>query len=143
MTKQDKVVEIENVNIEFVNKPSVTSLYETSLATLKEKISSISIRASTLHLIIKYVMEQVEHTPLKGSEQKELSLKLIRSLILDLTAGEDEVVLLQLLDNGTIGNMIELIVDATRGKLDINTLANVGSGCLNSCIPYWFSSKKK
>jgi len=145
MPKEDSVVEIDSVDVDLdvLNKPNVNSFYENSLIILKEKVSNISIRASTLHLIIKYVMEQVEHTPLKGSEQKELALTLIKALIVDLTEGEDEVLLLQLLDNGAIGNMIDLIVDATKGKLDINTLAQVGSGCLNSCLPYWFSSKKK
>ena len=141
MTKQHTVIEIQNVNLKALNKPNMSSLYENTLTILKEKVSNISLRASTLHLIIKYVMEQVEHTPLKGSEQKELALKLIKALIIDLTDREDEALLLQLLENGAIGNMIDLIVDATRGKLDINTLAQVGSGCFNSCIPYWFSSK--
>ena len=81
-------------------------------------------------------MELVEQTPLKGSEQKELALKLINALIVDLTNGEDERVLLQLLNDGTIGNMIDLIIDATKGRLDVNTAIQVTSGCLNRCLPY-------
>ena len=87
-------------------------------------------------------MESIEETPIKGAEQKEMALKLIRALVVDFTDGEDEKVLVQLLDDGTISNMIDLIVDATRGKLNINTIATVGSGCFNSCIPYLFSTKK-
>lgn len=112
------------------------NVYETTLSKLKVKVSAITIRSSTLHLIIKYVMELVEQTPLKGSEQKEMALKLIRALIVDFTDAEDERVLLQLLDDGTIGNMIDLIVDATRGRLDINTAVQVTTGCLNRCLPY-------
>ena len=117
-------------------KFDIQNVYETTLAKLKVKVSAITIRSSTLHLIIKYVMELVEQTPLKGSEQKEMALKLIRALIVDFTDAEDERVLLQLLDNGTIGNMIDLIVDATRGRLDINTAVQVTTGCLNRCLPY-------
>lgn len=117
-------------------KFDIQNIYETTLATLKVKVSAITIRSSTLHLIIKYVMELVEQTPLKGSEQKEMALKLIRALIVDFTDAEDERVLLQLLDDGTIGNMIDLIVDATRGRLDINTAVQVTTGCLNRCLPY-------
>ena len=117
-------------------KFDIQNVYETTLAKLKVKVSAITIRSSTLHLIIKYVMELVEQTPLKGSEQKEMALKLIRALMVDLTDGRDERVLIQLLDDGTIGNMIDLIVDATRGRLDINTALQVTSGCLNRCIPY-------
>ena len=115
----------------------IQKLYDTTLAKLKVKVSAINIRSSTLHLIIKYVMELVEKTPLKGSEQKEMALKLIRAVIIDLTNGEDERVLIQLLDDGTIGNMIDLIVDATRGRLDVNTALQVTTGCLNRCIPYF------
>lgn len=120
------------------NKPNfnIQNLYEQTLAKLKIKVSAINIRSSTLHLIIKYVMELVEETPLKGSEQKEMALKLIRALIVDLTDGEDERVLIQLMDDGTIGNMIDLIVDATRGRLNVNSAVKVTTGCLNRCIPY-------
>ena len=118
------------------SKFDIQNVYETTLAKLKVKVSAISIRSSTLHLIIKYVMELVEQTPLKGSEQKEMALKLIRALIIDFTNGEDERVLIQLLDDGTIGNMIDLIVDATRGRLDINTAVQATTGCLNRCLPY-------
>lgn len=117
-------------------KFDIQNVYETTLAKLKVKVSAITIRSSTLHLIIKYVMELVEQTPLKGSEQKEMALKLIRALIIDFTDAEDERVLLQLLDDGTIGNMIDLIVDATRGRLDINTAVQVTTGYLNRCLPY-------
>lgn len=117
-------------------KFDIQNVYETTLAKLKVKVSAITIRSSTLHLIIKYVMELVEQTPLKGSEQKEMALKLFRALIVDFTDAEDERVLLQLLNDGTIGNMIDLIVDATRGRLDINTAVEVTTGCLNRCLPY-------
>ena len=87
-------------------------------------------------------MEEIEDTPLKGVEQKEMALKLIRELVMDFTERDDEDVLLKLLDDGTIGNMIDLIVDATRGHLNINAIATVSSGCINSCVPYCFSKKK-
>ena len=117
-------------------KFDIQNIYKTTLEKLKVKVSAITIRSSTLHLIIKYVMELVEQTPFKGSKQKEMALKLIREIIVDFTHAEDERILLQLLDDGTIGNMIDLIVDATRGRLDINTTVQVTTGCLNRCLPY-------
>lgn len=133
------LIELEEVQ----EKPAIKNVYNATLSKLKEKLSVITIRASTLHLIIKYVMEAIEETPIKGSEQKEMALKLIRELIVDLTENEDEEVLLKLLNDGTISNMIDLIVDATRGKLNVNVIAAVGSGCFNHCLPYLFSSKPK
>jgi hypothetical protein len=118
-------------------------LFHVLLSSLKEKISLVNIRTSTLHLLIKYVMEEIEDTHIKGAEQKTFALRLINELIIDLTEHEDEKVLLQLLEDGTISNMIDLIVDATKGKLNVNSLAKVGSGLFNRCIPYCLKFKKK
>ena len=121
---------------EVVLKSESNTIYDNTLIIVKEKLSNITIRASTIHLIIKYVMETVEKTPIKGTEQKDLALRLIRALIVDLTDKEDEKILLKLLDDGTISNMIDLIVDATRGKLNINRVVTVSSKLISSCVPY-------
>jgi hypothetical protein len=135
-------MESVNENMDLTNSVNKNneneSVYERTLIKLKVKASAIDIRTSTLHLIIKYVMELVEETQLKGIEQKEMAIKLIKAVIVDLTNGEDERVLLQLLNDGTISNMIDLIVDATKGRLNINRILQVSSGCLNRCIPYLF-----
>ena len=139
MTTTQKVVKIESVNTEIkTKKPTFELIYFSTLSKVKQKVSAISIRPSTLHLIIKYVIEEVEETEAKGTEQKEIALKLIRALVIDLTEGADEEVLLKLLDDNTVSNLIDLIVDATKGKLNINAVTKVGSGCVNTCVPYWF-----
>ena len=139
MTNRETVIEIESVNTEIkTKKPTFELIYISTLSKVKQKVSAISIRPSTLHLIIKYVMEEVEETEAKGTEQKEIALKLIRALVIDLTEGADEEVLLKLLDDNTVSNLIDLIVDATKGKLNINAVTKVGSGCVNTCVPYWF-----
>ena len=139
MANRETVIEIESVNTEIkTKKPTFELIYFSTLSKVKQKVSAISIRPSTLHLIIKYVMEEVEETQAKGAEQKEIALKLIRALVVDLTEGADEEVLLKLLDDNTVSNLIDLIVDATKGKLNINAVTKVGSGCVNTCVPYWF-----
>ena len=146
MSRREEIINIEDIKLEKEGKPFLTNIYQITLIKLKEKVSVIEIRASTIALLIKYVMEIVEETPLKGVEQKELALKLIREVIKDLTDGEDEKVLLKLLDDGTVSNMIDLIVDATHGKLNINSVEDVtlvASGCINSCLPYFRGSLKE
>ena len=146
MTRQEESITINDIKLEEQGKPYLTNIYQITLIKLKEKVSVIDIRPSTIALVIKYVMEIVEETPLKGVEQKELSIKLIREIIKDLTDGEDEKVLLKLLEDGTISNMIDLIVDATKGKLNINSIHDVtlvASGCINNCVPYFWGKKKE
>ena len=146
MTREEESITINDIKLEEQGKPFLTNIYQVTLLKLKEKVSVIEIRSSTIALVIKYVMEIVEETPLKGVEQKELSIKLIREIIKDLTDGEDEKVLLKLLEDGTISNMIDLIVDATKGKLNINSIDDVtlvASGCINNCVPYFKGTFKK
>ena len=155
MPREPEMIEIEKISVtnkkekekakakaKAKAKINVPGIYDSILETLKEKVSVITIRPNTIHLVIKYVMELIEESPIKGVEQKELALKLMRALIVDLTEGEDELVLLKLLDDNTIGNMIDLIVDASKGKLDINTAAKVTTGCIKHCVPYFFPPKK-
>ena len=139
MVIEPKMITIEPTN----NQNEFETLFKGSLDSIREKVSTINICPSTLHLILKYVMEEVESTPIKGIKQKEFALKLIRELIIDLTDKEDEETLLKLLDNGTISNIIDLIVDASNGKLNINTTIEVAKGCFTICLPYLFSLKGK
>jgi alpha-galactosidase/6-phospho-beta-glucosidase family protein len=135
---------INTIKVEEINTTIVKSknIYDTTLEGIKEKVSLITIRPSTLYLIIKYVMEEVEKTPIKGPEQKEMALKLIKALIIDLTENEDEEVLLNLLNDGTIGNLMDLIVDVSKGKININKISKVSIGCFKRCYPYLCKSKK-
>ena len=147
MPREPKIIELESINtlpsnIKTKETINIKNIFEQTLSIVKNKVSVIYIRPSTLHIILKYVMEEIEKTPIKGSEQKEMALELISALVVDLTKNEDEKVLLKLLEDGTISNMIDLIIDATRGRLEINTLTKVTSGCLNNCIPYLFNKKK-
>ena len=118
-----------------------TSLFKNVTEILKQRLRDVSIKPNTLHLIIKYIMELIEETPIKGIAQKEFALKVMRELFQDLTEGEDELVLLKLLDDGSISNIIDLVVDATNGKLNINAVIKTTSSCMSICIPY-LSGKK-
>lgn len=147
--KKNKIDNINNITLEvqqnWVNKKEDEILQETSIfrnitQIIKKKLENISLRPNTIHLVIKYVMELIEETPIKGVEQKELALKIMRELFKDITEGEDEIVLLKLLDDGSISNIIELVVDATNGKIDVNTAITTSVNCITTCLPYCMRS---
>ena len=56
-------------------------LFHVLLASLKEKLSVVNIRTSTLHLLIKYVMEEIEDTHIKGAEQKDIQDRFSRVFV--------------------------------------------------------------
>ena len=119
------------------------TLYKTTVEILKEKLENSTIRVDTVHLVIKYIMELTEDTPFKGENRKEFALKVMREVFIDLTEGEDEKILLKLLDDGVISNMIDLIIDASKGKLNINTAINTSYTCLSLCLPLFIKKTHK
>ena len=100
--------------------PVEDSLFDKCYQQLLIHVKDFDLNERTLILFLKYAMEIVEVTKLKGSEQKALALKLLRKLVETL---EDEAVknlCLTLIDSGAISQAIDVIVDASKGKLHIN-----------------------
>ena len=85
--------------------------FESYLMQLKEQLNDIDVN---IIIIVKHAMEIVELTELKGEEQKNMAIKLIKSFTKDL----DDIKIL--IDDETLSSTIDLIVDATKGKLNIN-----------------------
>ena len=82
-------------------------------------------------------MEVAEDTELKGEDQKKLAIKLVREVVVEAPiTDEKEKLLLDLIDQGVLGNTVELIVQASKGELDINAAVAVAKCCLS------FSKKK-
>ena len=134
MTTQHPRESIIELNSSTETKTEILKLVV--LSKLKVNLKDTSLEPFNLHIILKYVMEAVENTPLKGEEQKNFALNLIRELINAQSDNDDKkLAMLTLLDNGTIGSMIDLIVDATKGKLDVNKLKNFGFNCFTVCFP--------
>lgn len=105
------------------------------LKIVKSILKGTPINVTSIHLIIKTVMEVVEGTPVKGSGQKTLALKILRQLFIDFTDDDIESTLISLLDSGAIGNLIDLIVDASKGKTNINKIIDTTTTCCKLWIP--------
>lgn len=99
---------------------------------LLEQAKDVGVKKSTIAILIKYVMEAVEDTPLKGAEQKDYALRLIRSLVVELADDEDKEYLLIAIDSGSISTTIDLVVAATKGELNVNMVVE---SAVTSCLP--------
>jgi len=107
-----------------------TSQFAVSLHKLKEKIGDTEINAQTIIKILQFSMEVVEATRVKGPAQRDLAIKLVRQIVIDSPiSDEKEKLLLDMIDQGILTNTIELVVAASKGKLDINTVVAVATGC--------------
>ena len=115
-------------------------LADSVLNDVKEKLGDMGVKSSTLTIIIKYTMEVIETTPVKGKAQMDLALRIIGDLINELPENDEKKFLLKTLNNGGIKDTIELIVDVSKGKVNINKIANTaGENCLGPCIEYILS----
>lgn len=100
--------------------------------SLLKQAESVGVKKSTIAILIKYVMEAVEDTPLKGAEQKDYALRLIRSLVVELADDEDKEYLLIAIDSGSVSDTIDLVVAASRGELNVNMIVETAA---TSCLP--------
>ena len=112
-------------------------LSQSVMLEVKASLADVGVKASTLTLIIKYTMEAIEKTPVKGPQQLDFALRIIGDLIQELPETEEKQFLVQTYKNGGIKDTIELVVDATKGKLNINQVAEVATtNFLQPCIDY-------
>lgn len=135
MSSESKTNEVSNL--------LVAAAYDSALlklnTTLKER--NIEVSSKTITQIIKIAMEIVEATKLKGKDQKALVEKIVRKIVNDSPIDETKKgVIIGMLDEGIVGDVIDLVVSATRGELDINTVEKVATGC---CLAFLKSRKAK
>lgn len=122
------------------------SIINTLLGEVKGELlkSGVVFGSSTLHLVIKYAMEAVEKRNLKGLGQKHIVVSIINELIKELPHSDEKNLLNGISLSGGISNTIDLIVDATKGKLNVNVVADVAKkSCFMPCLNYLFSKIKK
>ena len=74
----------------------------------------------------------------------DMALRIIHDLINEIPESDEKDFLKQTLNNGGIESTIELIVQATKGEIDVNQIAETAaSNCLVPCICYIISKLKK
>lgn len=110
-----------------------TELVDKSLEILKDRLKGEDIGIDNIMKIVKLSMEVVEVTALKGVEQKNLCVLLVRRVVEDAPITDDkEKLLLDMIDSGILGNTIDLVVAATKGELGLNDVLTVAAGCCAS-----------
>lgn len=105
---------------------------------VKEKHSIIT-RLPNVNTLIYYAIELSEKEKISGKEKKQFALKVIESAINVLPDDTDALklnkeFLLTSYHNGNIADIIDLVIDASKGKLNINKkiVTNIFLKCLYS-----------
>jgi len=97
---------------------------------LKTKLGDTDVCLENIMVILRFAMEVVEVTQLKDSAQKELAISLVRTVVVEApVSDEKEKLMLDMIDQGVLGNTVDLVVDASKGNLDVNKVVKVATGC--------------
>ena len=135
MSSESKNGEVSNILVAAAYDAALLKLQ----STLKER--NIEVSSKTITQIVKIAMEVVEATKLKGKEQKVLVERIVRKIVNDSPLDESKKsIVISILDEGIVGDVIDLVVSATKGELDINSVEKVATGC---CLAFLKSRKAK
>ena len=135
MSSESKREEVSNILVAAAYDAALLKLQ----STLKER--NIEVSSKTITQIVKIAMEIVEATKLKGKEQKALVERIVRKIVTDAPLDESKKsIVISMLNEGIVGDVIDLVVSATKGELDINSVEKVATGC---CLAFLKSRKAK
>jgi len=109
--------------------------YDDCYGQLKEKIGDMEITPQTIINVLRFAMEVVEASSAKGEEQKELVEKLVKHVVVDAPISDfKEKLIVDMIDEGILGDMASIIVAASKGELNINAVAATAGVCCKSCF---------
>jgi len=114
------------------------------------KSQNIVISMDTIMRMLRIAMVIVEQTKESGKNKKDFVVRMIAKIVTDCAdsttiSGEMKVEILNMLYSPLFDDTIKLVVDASKGTLDLNKVQEVASqvavGCFSRCLA--FLSKKK
>lgn len=106
--------------------------YDHCLKKLNVKINQLNLEITpeTITTVIQLAMEIVEASNLKGEAQKKLVTKIVKKVVVDAPiSDEKEKLILDMIEFGVVGNVIDLVVSASKGEVNINSAVATASGC--------------
>tara|TARA_B110000261_G_C13079679_1_gene355463 strand:+ start:206 stop:559 length:354 start_codon:yes stop_codon:yes gene_type:complete len=102
---------------------------------LKGKIGEMEITPRSIIKVLQFAMEVVESSDAKGKEQKELVEKLVKHAVIEAPISDfKEKLMVDMIDEGILGDMTSMIVSASKGELNINAVAATAGVCCKSCF---------
>ena len=91
------------------------------------------VTPDTVIMVLRYAIEAVSLIKVTGDERRKAIIALVRETIVDAPIhDEHEALLLQMLDLGIIGHVIDLVTSAVDGDLDTGAASGLARGC---CVP--------
>jgi hypothetical protein len=118
---------------------------EEFLKQIKE--NNLSVSAESVMRLLRIAMIIVEQTNESGSNKKEFVIKLLKDVVMNNASmlTEHKLEALNLITGNIVSDSIDFIIDASRGKFDINKVEKIAEEVAKSCFSMCLErfSKKK
>ena len=107
---------------------------EEFLRNIKE--NNISVSPETIIRLLRMAMVIVEKTNETGSKKKEFVLNLLTEVVMtnDIMILQHKQEALHLIKGGVVSDAINFLIDATRGKFDVNKAEKIAEEVAKSCF---------
>lgn len=117
------------------------AVFDSCLKQVKLTIGTTEINAKNIMYVVKVTMEVVEASSVKGVAQKVMVNRLVSKLVIDAPISDaKEKLLLDILDEGIVDEVIDLVVSASKGELNLNAAKEVATSC---CLGLFKNKCKK
>ena len=109
------------------------------------KESNIAVKPEMIMRIIRIAMVIVEQTNETGPNKKQFVINLLKEIFLNNSdiPSEYKLEILSLLTNGVVSDSIDMVIDASKGKFDINKAEKVVEEVAKSCFTICFEKLLK
>ena len=109
---------------------TTTKVFSNLNTMFKTEIRDIELKPANIANVLSRAMKVVEISEVKGEQQKFLAKTLVRKAVETMEDGDRKTLLLNMLENDVLEDMVETIILATKGELQINeVLRQVRSRC--------------
>jgi len=132
----------------YIIKFNMTDI-ETARKNFEFKIASLTITPDTMITVLQYAMEAVEVTTLTGNEKKTAVMDIVKKAVVDAPMDSDiKTILLEMIEDGIVSHTIDIIISASRGNLNLNSVAGASQVVCTNLTPHigwcisWCFSKK-
>jgi hypothetical protein len=100
------------------------------------KENNLSVSAESVMRLLRIAMIIVEQTKESGSNKKEFVIKLLKDVIMNSTSllTEHKMEALNLITGNIVSDSIDFIIDASRGKFDVNKVEKVVEEIAKTCF---------
>ena len=141
--------ELVDVTVHASATPSMQAIVDALYDQIKDRIVLKDVKPSNVMIMLTCVMTAVEkQKKLSGPEKKEVVVHLVRRLVGEIPGDDEDKQALQAAVELLLPPLIDTLVAASRGKLDLNKdgvvtadeVSQTAASCWRMCFPCCFSA---